>query len=689
MTAIVRNAASLLWLVGVVAVIVAAVARTDRESDARLRNAVLKASLLLGALAVAVIETLSAFTLLSAVPLVTCSAGIVTVAIAIISASPRPHPLQLVTWRHEAVRTYAAAGRHRVLALLVLSCVLLTLLIAVAAPPNNWDAMTYHMPRIAHWLANGSVRHYPVARTQQLFMPPLNAYLMAIIQAVAGSDMWANLVQWASYVAGAAVASLVVRRLDGGPTAELAAAFAFATLPMAIAQASTTQADLLTAYWVLVLIALAVGPHDRFTSVWAGLAVGLGMLTKPSFALYAAPLVVALLVRNLRGGTLRRRLTSSAVGAAVLGSVAIAIQTPHALRNAATFGTPLGGGHEVARMQNEDPGPRSWLSNLMRATAIHVPIPGYGTALIEIHRMLGIDPDDPRTTHLHDLSFSEVAAQWFRPLIPSENSVGNPAHFLTAIVLLLAILVRPRGLSPNVATAIAIALIGALGWMLLSLPFKWQAWASRFDLPLFAALSVALGFAMSRASPRAATLVMASWLSSALPTLSLAVHRPLLDVALVTRIPGAHSALAAIGDERIRRALDARGAKAPSILRTSNEDLLFRSNPDVYALYRSAVARVQSSGCSTIGLELDRDDWEYPFWRLLGAEAGSGNVRIEIVGVTNETAKLPAEGPPPCIVVSAVEPSAFRDEQGWTAAKLSDGRLFTIYRRNESGRDVK
>src|SRR4030095_5899533 len=33
--------------------------------------------------------------------------------------------------------------------------------LAFLAPPNNWDSMTYHMPRVAHWSQAGSVAHYP------------------------------------------------------------------------------------------------------------------------------------------------------------------------------------------------------------------------------------------------------------------------------------------------------------------------------------------------------------------------------------------------------------------------------------------------------------------------------------------------------------------------------------------------
>lgn len=333
-----------------------------------------------------------------------------------------------------ARQVYGARGKDRILLAIAATFAAVTIMTAVVVPTNNWDAMTYHMPRVAHWLANASLRHYPVARAQQLFMPPLNSYGIAVLQALAGTDRWANLVQWLAYVGGALIASLAVRRLRGGPTSELAAAVAFLTLPMAVAQAATAQSDLLTAYWVLALVTLVVGRLDRGTPFWAGATVGLGVLTKPSFVLYAAPLVLALLVRQARRHDGGRRASVPAAAIA-LALTAVVVAAPHAWRTTETFGLPWGGGYEVTRMQNENLGVPSWLSNVARTTAVHLPVPGFAAAVIRVHGWLGVDPDDPRATHIYDLSFSEVASQWFRPLIPSEDSVGNPAHFVTAIAL--------------------------------------------------------------------------------------------------------------------------------------------------------------------------------------------------------------------------------------------------------------
>ncbi|MCS6290218.1 MAG: hypothetical protein H8K10_14785 [Nitrospira sp.] len=50
--------------------------------------------------------------------------------------------------------------------------VIATGVIALIAPPNNWDSMTYHMSRVEHWRANGSVIHYPTNVVWQIYLNP-------------------------------------------------------------------------------------------------------------------------------------------------------------------------------------------------------------------------------------------------------------------------------------------------------------------------------------------------------------------------------------------------------------------------------------------------------------------------------------------------------------------------------------
>ena len=142
--------------------------------------------------------------------------------------------------------------------------------LAVIAPPNNWDSQTYHMARVAHWIQNGSVNHYPTTIARQLYLGPWSEFAVLQFQMIAGSDRWANLVQWMAMVGSAIGASLVTERLGGARAAQLCAAAVTIAIPMGILQATSTQTDYVTAFWVLTFVyyvLLMMDPGDRSAKV--------------------------------------------------------------------------------------------------------------------------------------------------------------------------------------------------------------------------------------------------------------------------------------------------------------------------------------------------------------------------------------------------------------------------------------
>lgn len=73
-----------------------------------------------------------------------------------------------------------------------------TLLTALVAAPNNWDSMTYHMARVAHWSQNQSVAHYPTSIPRQLYLGPGAEFVILHFQILTGGDRLANVIQWLS-----------------------------------------------------------------------------------------------------------------------------------------------------------------------------------------------------------------------------------------------------------------------------------------------------------------------------------------------------------------------------------------------------------------------------------------------------------------------------------------------------------
>jgi hypothetical protein len=74
--------------------------------------------------------------------------------------------------------------------ILVVSCFM-----AFIYPPNNWDSMTYHLPRIEHWLQNKTLRHYFSSNQRQLISAPFAEMLILQGRSLSGNNWLMNLVQ--------------------------------------------------------------------------------------------------------------------------------------------------------------------------------------------------------------------------------------------------------------------------------------------------------------------------------------------------------------------------------------------------------------------------------------------------------------------------------------------------------------
>ncbi|HSB90166.1 MAG TPA: hypothetical protein VLD63_09095, partial [Anaerolineales bacterium] len=136
---------------------------------------------------------------------------------------------------------------------------LITGAVAYLAPPDTWDSLTYHMARVAHWAQSESLAHYATGIERQDLMPPgaelgmLHAYILA------QGDRLANFPQWLAMLASLVGAAAVTRQLGAPRHAQLLAAVFVVTLPMGIAQASSTMTDYVVAIWVICVAYESLG----------------------------------------------------------------------------------------------------------------------------------------------------------------------------------------------------------------------------------------------------------------------------------------------------------------------------------------------------------------------------------------------------------------------------------------------
>ena len=555
--------------------------------------------------------------------------------------------LSLSTWWRggRGVRPGRLPERMVVLAMCGLGAIVVIAgLTAIVAPPNTYDSMTYHLPRVMHWIQNQSVAHYPTHIPRQLHFPPGAEFILIHIHILAGNDRLLNLVQWLGMVGSMVGVSLLAQRLGAAGAGQVLASVIAATLPMGMLQASSTQNDYVVTFWLVCLayfILAAIRSPGWGVSAAVGASLGLALLTKATAYLFAAPLVVWLLVgygRSLRWRCYRHVL--------LIAVVALALNLGHWLRNTNLYGAPLArqDGTSTSSYTNEVIGVAALFSNVIRNASLHASVPvgseqvraQIGQQLAQwierAHALIGIDASDPRTTW-QQVTTSESQQFRLEPFHVHEDIASNPLHLLLILYALVAICSRG---ALRRAPLLLYAGVLVAGFLLFCLVLKWQPWHSRLHLPLFVLWAPAVSIALSRGWPRR-------------------IGHGAAAVLLV-------AALVLIGYNETRPLYGPR-----SIFPTERADQYFATRP-FGADYRAAIRYLNTQPYRHIGLILGANAWEYPFWALVEGEAGD-SPRLEHVLVSNVSGRLATQRQQPAaiICVSCTEAQVERVTAGYRA----------------------
>ncbi len=471
-------------------------------------------------------------------------------------------------------------------------------IMAAIAPPNTWDSMTYHLPRIMHWLQQGSVAHYPTANLRQLYQPPGAEYAMLHLYALWGSDRALNLVQWWSAIGCLVGVSLIAQHLGASRRGQVYSLVFVATLPMGILQATSTKNDYLCGFWLVCFIyfTLVAMERDRLTlPLLLRLSTSLGFLffTKSTGYLFAFPFILSLFIRHWR------IFRTPKIAFLVLPFV---INLGHYGRNLAAFGSVFFTGDDIATNQSFTP--LAILSNVIKNIALHLPI-SYETIIpiqnfiISIHQKISISANDPRLTW-DNSSFNVVFST-------SENTAGNPLHvyLLIIILLILCIHLQPRWTQDKIVLLYGGAVAG--GFLLFCGVLKWQLWHSRLHLPLFIAIAPVVGVVMDDYFKRRIALYLCFLLlASSSFWLLWSETKPIASRANIFTIP--------------------------------RQEQYFMMLPYA-ASYQETATYLHQTGCDRIGLWMGADVWEYPLWTMLRDQPGA-MPHLQHVFVENESNQL-------------------------------------------------
>jgi hypothetical protein len=128
------------------------------------------------------------------------------------------------------------------------------LAISILSSQYNVDSLVYHLPRIMHWIQNRSVGHFAAWFEAQVRYPCLSEYLVAQIYLLGCSDRLANLVQTFAYLGSSVMVFSISRKIGVSYKAAFTASVLYLLMPMAIAQAYSTQTDNIAGLFLLTYI---------------------------------------------------------------------------------------------------------------------------------------------------------------------------------------------------------------------------------------------------------------------------------------------------------------------------------------------------------------------------------------------------------------------------------------------------
>ncbi len=502
------------------------------------------------------------------------------------------------------------------------------------AAPNNWDSMTYHLPRVMHWIQNQSVEHYPTAILRQLYQPPGAEYLILHFQILSRSDQFANLIQWFSFLGSAIVVSLIALELGAGKSGQILAGLLTVTIPMAILQGTSTQNDLAVGFWLLCFAYFSLRllkTYEQIRRRWfelfgASLSLAFALLTKGSAYVYAAPWILCFI---LVGAYKKRPIIFRDICIIVL--ICLAVNARFYSRNIQLFGAPLSAGSED--YVNKGNMVTNCLSNVVRNSALHLATPLPAVNHFMKQRIIALFGNAQNNSWS---DFDILAAS------TNEDISGNPFHFLLALFIFAAVLMSRNS---RLLLRIYVLLIMA-GFGIFCALFKWQLFNSRLHLPLFLMSMPVIALILEKMYWRwCVGLIISILILAAGPSLFCNERHPLIGKENVFNM------------SRVQQYFFYRK---------------FMALPYVVAV-KSACLRYDLN----VGLLLGNDDWEYPLWILLKRE--NPQLRIYHLGVNNVSSTLGGDANIPEVISEISDPPAFLKLDGKTFLKRRQFSFMSVY----------
>lgn len=502
------------------------------------------------------------------------------------------------------------------------------IVMSISTVPYNWDSMTYHLPRIAHWAQNQTVAHYATNIIRQLTSPVLAEFINLQVYILSGdNDIFLNLLQSISFIMNAAIVYGIARKITCNDTFCRLAALLFLTMPIAFSEALTTQVDHYATIWLLIFIYFLLDftntekkitfCRDNVIQVCTlGFCVSLGYLAKPSVCIGMCIFVLWLLILCIRRKD--RLIPILQLICCVIPTIILPL-IPEMVRNLVTFqaiSDPIAGRRQlIGTIQ-----PLYVFINFLKNGIYNLPNIYFRDSsellkriVVKAAQLLHVDLDHPSISE-NGTAFYMHGAQDY-----GHDTAVNPVIVILLIICIFWFLLHKQKKSES-RDYLGFCITSILSFIIFCSVLRWEPFVTRYMLSYLALLCPVVAILLQKLTDGQTQFGLRS---SVLGIIWFVCIVDFIGLAYYHR------------NMYVRYGADERPYG------------YFANRTNEYQPYTELCDAIIEGNYKNIGIYLGSNDYEYPFWTMLQGEI----LQMKHVNVDNTSAIYAEEDfEPDCII---------------------------------------
>jgi len=461
---------------------------------------------------------------------------------------------------------------------------ILKLIEGIFIAQNNWDSMSYHLPRYLHWIQNGSLDFFITPEQRQNISPILPDYLLGTMYILFDNDFFIFVIAWLSVIIASYYVYKIVYLLTSNRNTAILGFLASLFLPSQLAFMSSSQTDPISTALIVILLYYTILMKSRESKslvVLMILMAPLFLTAKTTGLIFSLPIYIFVTFKYYRFITKYFLQFSTILIFALLPGLPclLRIKNSRVLTEAGVVASEIS--------------PQGVLANTLRifVNNLQTPIIGINSYLEGAYywsaQIVGINPNPIGYGNYGNFYLSNSLHADF---------VGNPIHL---IYLFIAIVSLRKNKTYRVLSLLILSQL-----VLLGATIGWQPWINRFTSTILVVGSILIGIWIAergkflRISLITLMLTYSSFWIFYNPTRSLLDPKPLIFIA----------------KELGMKETDLEKVRQDLVL--SRNQQYFSVKPELESPYILAAEKINEIRPKEIFIKINGNDFEYPIWAL-------------------------------------------------------------------------